>query len=365
MRFVFAFLIMVHGLIHLMGFLKAFEFASTPQINQKISKTMGLFWLFTAILLFITAFFYLKKDRWFFIAVLAIVLSQILIIMAWKDAKFGTIANAIILMVCMSAYGNYVFSKKVSNETASLLKGVSVDNDSIITKENITHLPEIVQKWLQNSGIIAKEKMVSIWLKQQGELKTKPRGKWMSFEAEQYFDVSNPSFVWSTEVNFMPMVKMIGRDKFVNGEGEMLIKMAGLIPVVDVSKTEKINQAAMLRYMAEMVWFPSAALNKYMTWESIDDISTKATFTINYKSVVGLFKFSSEGDFLSFEAQRYYGAEDDAPLETWYVQSKSFKEFDGFKIPNKCEVIWKLKEGDFNWLNFEITDLKYNVKYEK
>ncbi|PKQ45132.1 DUF6544 family protein [Confluentibacter flavum] len=362
MRFVFAFLIIVHGLIHLMGFLKAFGFANLNQLSKNISKTMGLFWLFAAILLFITTLFYLTKDRWFFIAVLAIVLSQILIIMSWKDAKFGTVANIIILMVCMSAYGNYIFNKKVSNETTSLLKGVSVNNDSIITKEYLTHLPEIVQKWIQNSGVIAKEKMVSVWLKQQGALKTKPSGKWMPFEAEQHFDVSHPSFIWSTEVDFMPMVKMVGRDKLVNGEGEMLIKMAGLIPVVDEGKNEKINQAAMLRYMAEMVWFPSAALNKYMTWEPIDSTSAKATFTINYKSVVGLFKFSSEGHFLSFEAQRYYGAGDDATLETWYVQSKSFKEFDGFKIPNKCEVIWKLKEGDFNWLNLEIIDLKYNVK---
>lgn len=362
MRFVFAFLIIVHGFIHLLGFLKAFEFANFNQLSKSISKSVGLLWLFVSFLLFITAFLYLKKDRWFFIAILVVVLSQILIIIVWKDAKFGTVANIIILLVCIPAYGNYAFNKMAGNETASLLQGISTDNDSIVTEEDLTHLPETVQKWLHNSGILAKKKMVSVWLKQQEELKTKPSGKWMPFEAEQYFNVSHPSFVWSTKVNFMPMVKMLGRDKFTNGEGEMLIKMLGIIPVVDEGKNEKINQAAMLRFMAETVWFPSAALNEYMVWESIDETSAKATFTINAKSVVGLFKFSSEGDFVSFEAQRYYESGDDAMLETWHVQSKSHKEFDGVRIPNKCEVIWKLKEGDFNWLNFEITDLKYNVK---
>lgn len=361
MRLIFALLITVHGLIHFMGFAKAFEFADINQLEQNISKTIGLLWLFTAMLLLIAVILYLKKDQWFYIAVLAIVLSQILIIMSWKDAKFGTVVNIIILLVSISAYGKYEFNKKVNTETKSLLKGIIMENDAIITKEEIKYLPEIIQKWMQNSGVIGKEKIVSLQLKQKGEMKTKPSGKWMPFEAEQHINVINPSFVWSTEVHVMPMIQMMGRDKFVNGEGEMLIKLASLIPVVNVGENEKINQAAMLRYMAETVWFPTAALNPYMSWESIDSTSAKATFTVNNKSVVGLFKFSSRGDFMSFEAQRYYKTGDDATLETWYVESKSFKEFSGIRIPNKCQVIWKLKEGDFNWLNFEITDLKYNV----
>lgn len=363
MRFVFAFLIFVHGLIHLMGFLKAFEFASMPQLKQNISKARGWLWLFAAILLTLTAILYVfKKDWWIFIAFLAIIRSQVLILMTWKDAKFGTIPNVIILLIIISAYGNYRFNKNVNYETQLLLEGVSVQNKSIITNENVQHLPDIVQKWMQQSGVLGKEKIVSAWLKQKGEMKTKPSGKWMPFEAEQHFDITNPGFVWSTEVDYLPMTKMVGMDTYLNGEGDMLIKLAGFIPVVEEGKNEKINQAAMLRYMAEMVWFPSAALNEYMTWETIDDATAKAIFTKNQNSVSGLYKFSPEGNFESFEAQRYYGAENDATLETWHVQSKSFKEFSGIRVPNKCQVIWKLKEGDFNWLNFEITDLKYNVK---
>ncbi|GAA4941166.1 hypothetical protein GCM10023314_12670 [Algibacter agarivorans] len=37
------------------------------------------------------------------------------------------------------------------------------------------------------------------------------------------------------------------------------------------------------------------------------------------------------------------------------------KVFNGYKIPYKYEVSWQLKEGDFNWLNLEITDLEYNT----
>jgi hypothetical protein len=141
----------------------------------------------------------------------------------------------------------------------------------------------------------------------------------------------------------------------------MLIKLAGLIPVVNETNNEIINSASMLRYLAETIWFPSAAINDYMTWESIEDHKAIATFTYQDKTVSGVFEFSAEGEVVSFEAQRYYSSEKEACLETWFISLEKYKVFGGYKIPTKCEVIWKLKEGNFNWLNFEISNVTYNL----
>jgi hypothetical protein len=48
--------------------------------------------------------FLLKKEWWWIIAVPAMVLSQILIILYRKDAKFGTIANVIMLAAMIVEY---------------------------------------------------------------------------------------------------------------------------------------------------------------------------------------------------------------------------------------------------------------------
>ena len=48
MRWVFAFIVVVHGLIHLMGPAKAFGYAELPQLTQPISRGMGLVWLLAA-----------------------------------------------------------------------------------------------------------------------------------------------------------------------------------------------------------------------------------------------------------------------------------------------------------------------------
>ncbi|MCB0462193.1 MAG: DUF6544 family protein [Flavobacteriaceae bacterium] len=362
MKFVFGFVLLLHALIHLLGFAKAFQLTEITQLTQNISKPIGMLWLFTAILFFISVtIFLLKKDWWFVVALIAVIISQILIIVFWKDAKYGTIANSIILLVSMIAYGNYQFNKMVKQETSQIFQNIQVKNLPITSENDMNHLPEIVKKWMQNSGVLGKEKMVSVHLIQIGKMRTRPKGKWMSFTANQHFNTHTSAFIWTTKVKAMPMIQMIGRDKLYNGEGEMLIKLAALIPVVDEGKNDKMNQGAMIRYLAETCWFPSAALNDNITWKSINDTSARATLTINNKSVSGIFTFSDEGNLMSFEAQRYYGGKNDSKLEKWYVEMLSYKDFDGITIPNKSSVTWKLNDGDFNWLQLEIIDLEFNT----
>lgn len=49
-RIAFAVIVVIHGLIHLMGFAKAFGLAALPALTQPISRAMGVVWLSAAIL---------------------------------------------------------------------------------------------------------------------------------------------------------------------------------------------------------------------------------------------------------------------------------------------------------------------------
>ncbi len=362
MRLVFIFLVVIHGLIHLMGFAKAYKLADVNQMSLDISKPVGMFWLFVSVLFIVTAIlFLLRYEWWFAISLFSVLISQVLILLYWKDAKFGTLLNLIIFIVGISAFGKNQFSAMAERESKQILENIQVENLAMIFERDVEHLPVIIQKWMRNSGVLGKEKVVSLRLKQIGTLRTEPEGKWMPFSATQYFNVEHPAFVWTTEVDAMYSVNMIGRDKLINGEGAMLIKLGSIIPVVNESDNKKINSGAMVRFLAEICWFPSAALNDHIVWESIDAHSAIATLRIAQNSVSGIFKFNSNGDVISFEADRYYGGSENAQLEKWIIKMDAYQFFDGIRIPNKCNVTWKLNQGDFNWLNLEITDLEYNV----
>jgi hypothetical protein len=192
-------------------------------------------------------------------------------------------------------------------------------------------------------------------------MKTKPGGNWMNFIATQYYDVKYPSFIWTTRVNMMPLIYLDGRDKLIDGEGEMLIKLLSLVKVVNEGQNEKINTGAMLRFLGEIVWFPAAALNDYIHWENIDALTVKATLTIGKESVSGIFRFRDNGDFVSFKAERYFGGGPDAVQHQWVVEAMEYRKLNSYRIPSKAKVTWKLPEGDFTWLELEITDLQYNI----
>ena len=360
MKWAFTILLCIHGTIHLIGFVKAFYETTIDKQIVGTPKVIGVLWLIVSIMFMVSAISFFNSKKWFYLAFIGVVISQILIVNAWTDSKNGTIINIIILLVSMSALGTNQFNQLVDKEVITLFQNTKTDKALIVGKKNISHLPEIIQRWMKNSNAIGKPTITAVRLKQKGQMKTKPNGKWMHFTANQYFNIETPAFVWTTKVNTIFGDHIVGRDKLVNGEGEILIKLFGVIMIVNKAKNEKINQGAMLRFLAEMCWFPPAALNEYIEWEPINDTSAKVILTSGDKRVSGIYKFDIEGNILAFEAKRYFGGSKDSKLEKWVINIKDYKVFDGYKIPYKCKVTWKLKEGTFNWLDLEIIDLQYN-----
>jgi hypothetical protein len=365
MKEIFASIVIIHGLIHSMGFLKAFQLAEINQLTQDIPRPIGLLWLISALLFIaVAAIFLLNNDWWWMIAVPALVLSQLLIIRYWQDAKYGTIANVIILVGIVIGYGAWSFNTMAKNEIETFVAPAASEK-KVVTKEMLSGLPPIVQKWLERSNVIGKENSYSVHLEQIGKMRTTLDGNWMPVEAEQWFKTEKPGFIWIADVKFAPGIHFAGRDKYENGKGHMLIKLLSLIPVADAKGTET-DQGAMVRYLVEIVWFPSAALNDYIQWEQIDSTTAKATMTYGGITASGLFKFDANGDVISFEAKRYYDRKGGATLEDWFIQIEpnGYKEFEGVRIPARSAVTWKLKEGDFTWYKLEIADIYYNqIKY--
>src|SRR5687767_6942819 len=97
MNLVIAALVGLHGLIHAAGFAKAFGYAPGAALKPPISRGTGLLWLLAAGLFVAAAVTVVVAPRvWAWLALPALVLSQVLIVTAWQDARWGTLANALL-----------------------------------------------------------------------------------------------------------------------------------------------------------------------------------------------------------------------------------------------------------------------------
>lgn len=361
MRIVYLIIVLLHGLIHSLGFIKGFGFKEVKELTLPISKPIGFVWLTVTILFLTYGTLYLSNSKyaWFF-GLVAVVISQILIIMFWKDAKFGTIPNIFILVVAIASFNYYNFQKLVQQETNHLISQNKIIENKIINENDVKDLPEPVKNWLRNSGAVGKYFISIGEVTQKAEMKMKPeQDNWMTANAIQYTTIDNPAFIWTVDVRMNSLLNFQGKDKFENGKGEMLIKMNSLINVVN-EQGEKLDEGTLQRYLGEMVWFPSMALSPYITWEQINYTTAKATMTYKGTTGSGTFYFNANGDVTRFSALRFKGNEAGAKRYDWSMNISDYKIFEGIKVPAIMTSTWKLDEGDWTWLKLEVTNIRYN-----
>ncbi|MDK2910056.1 MAG: hypothetical protein PWR20_1623 [Bacteroidales bacterium] len=361
MKTVLLVVVFVHGLIHLLGFLKGWGISEIKELTLPISKTWGLLWL-TALLLFLAfgILYFVENEYAWVIGLLAVVVSQVLIIAFWKDARFGTIPNIVILCISIFLYGQHQFKSMVKEEISGLVSSINPSDSAVVSESDIQDLPEPVRRWLHHSGILGKPHIYLGKVVQRAEMKMKPEQQnWLPATAVQYTALYPPAFIWVVDVKMKSWLHFSGRDKFEKGKGQMLIKVNSLIPVVN-EKGNKLDEGTLQRYLGEIVWFPSLALSPYIAWEPLDENSAKATMTYNGTSGSGVFYFNSDGDFLKFSALRYKENTPEARRYEWVIQAEEYMWFEGIRVPSRLTATWKLEAGDWNWLKLQIVDIHYN-----
>ena len=267
----------------------------------------------------------------------------------------------LVLIVSSSTIGNIAFTKKAKEEAKEIFRGGKEIKPEVVTEEDIEGLPEPVQRYLKYTQIIGKEKIKTVRLKQGGYFRMKEDRKWMPIKAEQYLNVDSVEFIWVAKVRFAPMLSIYAKDEFIDGKGNLVIKLLGFIKIVD-AKGYEVDHGELLRFLAECIWFPSAFLNEYeyIKWEAIDDNSAKATISYKGVSASATFHFNEEGEVTNITAERYREVDGKFALENWEGQIIEYKMFNGIIVPNKVNIVWNLKSGDFCYDKVEIIDIEYN-----
>ncbi len=324
-----------------------------------VSRVLGLFWL-VACALFVTSAIFVRGRAWWSVAIPAVVLSQVLIALRWGDAKWGTLANVMILILALLARADHRLGLNVEREVEDLIRATIGMEEKVVTYDMIDRLPEVVQKWLRASHVVGQPKITNVYVRQTGRLRLEPGGRWMSVKAVQFVRTQHPGFIWNARVRSFPFVWFRGRDKFQDGRGNMVIRLFSFIPVADAGG-EEIDQASLVRFLGEMVWYPTAALRSYITWKQIDSTSAIATITYGGISASGIFTFNERGEVVTFTADRYFHHRGEFTLKKWIVDVGQYAKVGGARVPIEAQVSWQFDEGKFTWYNLKIEDLRYNI----
>jgi len=359
MKYIFGVLLLLHGLIHVMGYIKAFKINEVAQLSLPISKHMGLLFLLTAVL-FTMAFilFLMHRSVWIIVVVIAIIISQLLIITYWQDAKFGTIANGIILIVALLSFASWNFKNSFKNDSAKAYKKAP-QIEHVITEEDLDHLPSIVKKYLHYVGVIGKPSITNFTLTFHGEMRGKEQA-WFPFTAEQHSFISSPTrlFYMDAKIKRLPTA---GYHLYADRTARMQIKLLSLFSVVDIKSPELYTSETVTFFNDLCLFAPGALIDDRITWEVIDATSVKATFKNKQTSISAILYFNTQGQLINFESEDRY---DINAMRTYRFSTPitNYKNFNGFRLPSYGEAIWHYPDGEFVYGKFNVTQLEYNAQ---
>jgi hypothetical protein len=276
----------------------------------------------------------------------------------WWKSTLIVLGSIVILIIASVTVDNMGFKKRVNSEIAELFSMVTEKGTRVITEEDIKGLPEPLQRYFRYTGVLGKENIIAVRLKQRGFFRQGYR-PWMPFEAEQYYTTDPPGFIWAVRMKALPFFSIKGRDMYYEGKGNMLIKLPPFIKIAD-ARGDEINQGTLLRFLNEMMWFPTAYLSEYIQWEAIDSTSARATMSYGGVTASAIIYFNEKGEMTDFVARRYMSVDGGYSLETWSTPIKEYREINGIRLPVKGEGVWKLSSGDFTYISLEVTDIEYN-----
>lgn len=358
-KYTFVFIVLIHGLIHFIGFAKAFNYGDMKQLTIPFSKPVGVLWIAVAFLFIVTSvLFLLKKEYWWIVAITAAVLSQIVIVISWKDAKFGTLANLIVLIVAVLSFTALRFEKTFKYDVAKQFQQNNTMPTPLLTEADLQHLPPPVQQYLRYCGVLNKPKVKNMRVVMKGEMRSKKQD-WFPFTTVQYNFFEEPARLFFMKGKMFG-VTVPGYHHYINKTAVMDIRLFGLKKMV-YQQGPEMNKAETVTLFNDMCLMALATLiDKRIEWEAIESAKAKAVFTNDNITVSAILHFNKEGQLIDFISNDRYdvGGKQWAPFST---PVKEYQTVNGVHMIAYGEGVWQYPEGSFVYGKFRLKEITYNL----
>jgi hypothetical protein len=363
MRFAFAALILLHGLIHLLGFGKALGWA--VPIQQAISKPRGFMWLLAAALFTVAAVLLVaRRSSWWLPALPAVVLSQALIVHAWHDAKFGTIANLLVLLplvVTLLDYRPSSYSRIYRREVKERLSTAPAKN-ALVTSNDLAHLPSAVRRYLELTGTVGRPRVHNVHVTMHGQIRPSMDADWMEFEVDQHSFFDDPARLFLLRASRLG-VPFDAYHLYAGPSATMQVRVASLLQVVDARGPEMNRSETVTMFNDMCLLAPATLIDRKISWKELDSRTVAATFENASYTIAAVLSFNEAGELVDFQSDdRYLSADGKTYTKyRWSTPMRDYRDFDGRRLATRGEASWRLPEGEFVYGRIEIRTIEYNL----
>ena len=350
-------IVMIHGLIHLLGFVAYWPLGEIAELPYKTVLLDGRFnvgragmrlfsvlWLMAAVGLVVSAVS-LVGDRpwWLPLMFAAVLVSLVITVLDWGNAFRGALLSLVVLVPLLLVWGLRIQPRPFAaySEMTRPLTAVPLPTD----------LPAPLARYYET--IIGDDVPVvdTAVITGRGTL----RFMGITFPARLRFTHdAGQGYRHYIEATVFGHPVMQVNERYLDGQARMEL------PVGIIENEPKVDMAANLGLWGESVWLPSIYLtDRRVRWEAIDETSARLvvpfatgedTFTVYFDPETGLIA--------GMEAMRYKEAASTEKI-LWQFTPLAWDTYHGILIPSRSSVTWA-DEGT-PWLMIELDDVTYNA----
>lgn len=278
-----------------------------------------------------------------------------------KKIVLSVIGSVLLFFFVLILLGYYFTGSFYDEQYLKL--GAVYNNKPLV--QDTSGLPAPVKKYLDRVVLRDFQILPGVVTKQSGLFRTSAGAKWSEITATQQHTISEPGFLWDGEINFLPGLWVRGIDSYINGTGNMLIKLNSSLTISDASG-EQMDISALGRYVSEMPLFPISMFeSKNVSWEPIDPVSARMIFTDKKNTIKMDFFFNNEGLIYKAVTLDRFLTSNAGYIQTPYtIHYGGYKNLDGCLVPTEVSVEWNTTEGDFEYGKFVIDEVSYLTQSE-
>lgn len=361
----FAILLGVHGLIHLLGAAKGLGWAELPQLTLPISPAFGGLWLVSALLFFATVVsLFLWPRGWWVVGACAVGVSMVVIVPSWTDAKFGAMANGIVLLgLAFGFLSQGPFSLRAEYERDVERHVTAPESPAPATEADLAHLPPPVQRYLRVAGVLGQPRVRTFRVRMHGRIRNGPAGRWMPFRAEQYNAVDPPARLFYMNAS-MVAVPVQGYHRYVGSSASMRVKAAALVPVAAAEGPEMTQSETVTFFNDMCVLAPATLVDPAIEWQAIDDRRAAARFSLAGHTIRAELVFNERGELTDFVSDdRYQATADGTSPERvrWSTPIGGYRSYGAVRLASGGNGRWHERDGDYAYIELTFDDFRYNV----
>ncbi len=279
--------------------------------------------------------------------------------MGWTALGIGLLVAA---AACLVAFGRSRWASATQSQMA-LLEAARVPQPAgRYDARELGGLPAPVQRYFRAVLEDGQRMIAAASFELAGRINMSATGEnWKAFTSTQRAVTHRPGFLWNARVAMLPGLAAHVHDSCIAGTGTLHAALLGLFTVAKVQGGGEIARGELMRYFAEMAWYPTALLpSQGVRWEAVDEVSANATLVDGPISLTLLFRFDAAGLVASVHAEaRGSGVGKDMVMLPWDCSVSNYQRRQGMMVPTVGEAAWVRPEGRKPYFIGNLTSMVY------